>query len=124
MEKKRSSDADVVNSIIARHSAQARNVGKLIAVIVMAVSFITAKRIETPFLFGLLYLAFDYTYFISITLINKWVLQTCFESPSDGFVLREGKNPGKISRIVSHYGSVQMVVNFIVLLTSIILLNI
>ena len=121
MEKKeRCKDADVVNAIIARYSTEARQTGKLLAAFVVVLSIFMSEGVIVPsFVLGMLYIVFEYLYSISITLLNKSVLRKYFVSAEDGYSRVEGKDAHKVSRRIANYGSIQMIINAIILIISI-----
>ena len=118
--QKRNKDADTVNNIIAKYSSQARNIGLGLAAFVVVLSvLISEKIILSAFILGMLYIVSEYLYAVSITILNKSILRKYFESIEDGFILKEGKDVNKISRRIANYGSVQMIINTIILIISI-----
>lgn len=118
--QKRNKDADIVNSIIAKYSSRARNIGLGLAAFVVVLSvLISEKIILSAFILGMLYIVSEYLYAVSITILNKSVLRKYFESIEDGYILKEGKDVNKISRRIANYGSVQMIINTIILIISI-----
>ena len=118
--QKRNKDADIVNNIIAKYSSQARNIGLGLAAFVVVLSvLISEKIILSAFILGMLYIVSEYLYAVSITILNKSVLHKYFESIEDGFILKEGKDVNKISKRIANYGSVQMIINTIILIISI-----
>lgn len=118
--QKRNKDADIVNNIIAKYSSRARNIGLGLAAFVVVLSvLISEKIILSAFILGMLYIVSEYLYAVSITILNKFVLYKYFEPIEDGFILKEGKNVNKISRRIANYGSVQMIINTIILIISI-----
>lgn len=118
--QKRNKDADIVNNIIAKYSSQARNIGLGLAAFVVVLSvLISEKIILSAFILGMLYIVSEYLYAVSITILNKSILRKYFESIEDGFILKEGKDVNKISRRIANYGSVQMIINTIILIISI-----
>ena len=118
--QKRNKDADTVNNIIAKYSSRARNIGLGLAAFVVVLSvLISEKIILSAFILGMLYIVSEYLYAVSITILNKSILRKYFESIEDGFILKEGKDVNKISRRIANYGSVQMIINTIILIISI-----
>ena len=118
--QKRNKDADIVNNIIAKYSSQARNIGLGLAAFVVVLSvLISEKIILSAFILGMLYIVSEYLYAVSITILNKSVLHKYFESIEDGFILKEGKDVNKISKRIANYGSIQMIINTIILIISI-----
>ena len=118
--QKRNKDADIVNNIIAKYSSRARNIGLGLAAFVVVLSvLISEKIILSAFILGMLYIVSEYLYAVSITILNKSILRKYFESIEDGFILKEGKDVNKISRRIANYGSVQMIINTIILIISI-----
>ena len=118
--QKRNKDADIVNNIIAKYSSRARNIGLGLAAFVVVLSvLISEKIILSAFILGMLYIVSEYLYAVSITILNKSVLRKYFESIEDGYILKEGKDVNKISRRIANYGSVQMIINTIILIISI-----
>lgn len=118
--QKRNKDADIVNNIIAKYSSRARNIGLGLAAFVVVLSvLISEKIILSAFILGMLYIVSEYLYAVSITILNKSVLHKYFESIEDGFILKEGKDVNKISKRIANYGSVQMIINTIILIISI-----
>ena len=121
MKQERSKDADYVNSIIARYSENARNTGKLIAVLVLILSLILPDC-KTSFQLAMTYIGLEYAYAVSITIINKIVLRKYFTPIEDGFALNEGADVSSISREIASYGTLQMIFNSLILITSLICL--
>lgn len=121
MKQERSKDADYVNSIIARYSENARNTGKLIAVLVLVLSLILPDC-KTSFQLAMIYIGLEYAYAVSITIINKIVLRKYFTPIEDGFALNEGADVSSISREIANYGTLQMIFNSLILITSVICL--
>ena len=118
--QKRNKDADIVNNIIAKYSSRARNIGLGLAAFVVVLSvLISEKIILSAFILGMLYIVSEYLYAVSITILNKFILYKYFEPIEDGFILKEGKSVNKISRRIANYGSVQMIINTIILIISI-----
>ena len=118
--QKRNKDADIVNNIIAKYSSRARNIGLGLAAFVVVLSvLISEKIILSAFILGMLYIVSEYLYAVSITILNKSVLRKYFESIGDGFILKEGKDVNKISKRIANYGSIQMIINTIILIISI-----
>lgn len=118
--QKRNKDADIVNNIIAKYSSRARNIGLGLAAFVVVLSvLISEKIILSAFILGMLYIVSEYLYAVSITILNKSVLRKYFESIEDGFILKEGKDVNKISKRIANYGSIQMIINTIILIISI-----
>jgi hypothetical protein len=118
--QKRNKDADIVNNIIAKYSSRARNIGLGLAAFVVVLSvLISEKIILSAFILGMLYIVSEYLYAVSITILNKSILRKYFESIEDGFILKEGKDVSKISRRIANYGSIQMIINTIILIISI-----
>jgi len=122
MKTERSKDADYVNNIIAHYSANARNTGKLIAVLVIILSLLMQYDCKTSFELGFTYLGLEYLYCISITVLNKYILSEYFVPMEDGYVLKEGRNPSEISQQIANYGTAQMIANALILIASIICL--
>lgn len=121
MKQERNKDADYVNSIIARYSENARNTGKLIAVLVLILSLILPDC-KTSFQLAMTYIGLEYAYAVSITIINKIVLRKYFTPIEDGFALNEGADVSSISREIASYGTLQMIFNSLILITSLICL--
>lgn len=121
MKQERSKDADYVNSIIARYSENARNTGKLIAVLVLILSLILPDC-KTSFQLAMIYIGLEYAYAVSITIINKIVLRKYFTPIEGGFALNEGADVSSISREIANYGTLQMIFNSLILITSLICL--
>lgn len=121
-ELKRNKDADTINSIIAKYSEQARDNGKIFTILILGMSIIT----KSPISFGLclLYFILEYLYTVSISIIYKSVLSKYFISIDDGYALKDGMNPNKVSRKIATYGSVQMIVNAAILIIAIVCLMI
>lgn len=117
---KRSQDADAVNRIISKYSEQARDNGKLFAVFIIIISGLARCQSVLPYALCFLYLILEYLYSVSITVIYKYVLRKYFVPIEDGFALKEGANPSKASRKIATYGSIQMIVNSIILIAAII----
>lgn len=118
MKTERSKDADYVNNIIAHYSSNARNTGKLIAVLVIILSVLIPKDCKTSFILGMCYLAFEYMYCISIAIMYKYLLRKYFVSIEDGFALKDDVDPSVLSREIATYGSTQMVINLLILLAA------
>jgi hypothetical protein len=121
-ELKRSQDADTINSIIARYSEQARDNGKIFTIFILFMSIIT--KCTVSFWLCQLYFILEYLYTISISSIYKSVLRKYFISIDDGYALKDGMNPNKVSRKIATYGSVQMIINAAILIVAIICLTI
>ena len=118
--QKRNKDADIVDNIIAKYSSRARNIGLGLAAFVVVLSvLISEKIILSAFILGMLYIVSEYLYAVSITILNKFILCKYFEPIEDGFILKEGKDVSKISKRIANYGSIQMIINTIILMISI-----
>ena len=123
MEKlKRSQDADTINSIIAKYAEQARDNGKIFTIFILVMSIITKSTVS--FWLCQLYFILEYLYTISISIIYKSVLSKYFISIDDGYALKDGMDPNKVSRKIATYGSVQMIINAAILIIAIICLTI
>ena len=119
---KRSQDGDTINSIIAKYSEQARDNGKIFTIFILFMSIIT--KCTVSFWLCQLYFIIEYLYTISISIIYKSVLSKYFISIDDGYALKDGMNPNKVSRKIATYGSVQMIINAAILIIAIIFLTI
>lgn len=117
---KRSQDADAVNRIISKYSEQARDNGKLFAVFIIIISGLARCQSVLPYTLCFLYLILEYLYSVSITVIYKYILRKYFVPIEDGFALKGGVDPSKVSRKIATYGSIQMIVNAIILIAAII----
>lgn len=121
-EVKISKDADSINSIIKRYSEEARYNGKLFAVLIIVLSVLTECASILPFALCILYLILEYLYSVSISIVYKYILCEYFTSVDGGFVLNDGVNIDNISRKVAMYGSIQMIVNTVILILAFICL--
>lgn len=121
MKTERSSDADYVNSIIARHSKDARTTGKILAVLVIVLSLLLPGR-KASLMLGMAHIGLEYYYSITITILYKFILRKYFDPIEDGFALKDGANPSEVSHMIAEYGSAQMIVNGLILILAIICL--
>lgn len=122
MKKERCSDADYANSIVAKYSANARNTGKLIAVIVLILSLIRPQDCKTAFVLAMTYIGLEYIYSISITVAYKHIIHKYFIPIEDGFAAKEGSDASELSRCIANYGTIQMIINAIILMASVVCL--
>lgn len=136
-EKGGDKDADTINKNVGNHSRNARTMGRYTAFSLLGLGWTVSYQysqfhpsgiVKISFLFSILYLLFDYLYFIFITLANKWVLGKCFESiKGNGYRLKIDENGEKLdpypySKLFSKVGTIQILVNAALLITSALLL--
>lgn len=128
-------DAEIINEIIKYHGDAARMMGRYTAFSLIAAAwtmsyqysqFRPATIVKWSFVFAILYLLFDYIFFIYVHLRYKWILKKCFDSKAgEGFILKTGdeaKDPNRYSLTVARVGKWQLIICASLLITSAVLL--
>lgn len=118
-----SNKSEAINNVIKHYADLARSMGKYTAFSLIAaawsVSYIDLKfvpdcSIKVSLTCSILFIVFEYLYLLIITILYKWIQYNYYKYDKDKG-LTEVKDPTPFTKKISYFGSIQIIINTLLL---------